>query len=96
MIVKGKEYNLDDLVKGLDLESLKFKNVSSNLMLTNLEISILEKNYIDYKTANSLKDLMIKIERVLDEDDIDPDTEDELEYVLKSIGERDYYENKHR
>jgi len=55
MIVNGKEYKLDDLVKGLDANSNFLKDVGG-IMLTEKEIDILERNFVDYKSASSLKD----------------------------------------
>lgn len=93
MIVNGKEYKIEDLVKSMDFKSNAFSN-KSRLMLTNLEIGILERNMVDYQSSSSLKDLMIKIENILDDESLDADDADDLEYVLKEISERDYYESK--
>ncbi len=93
MIVNGKEYNLEDLVKSMDFKANTFSD-NSKLMLTNLEIGILERNMIDYQTCSSLKDLMIRIEDILDDESLDADDVDDLEYVLRQISERNYYESK--
>lgn len=95
MIVNGKEYKIDDLVKAIDFNSQSFKKCGK-LMLTNREIDILERNFIDYNLATSLKDLMIKIEYVLEDEALDEDDAVELEYVLESLAERDYYENTNK
>lgn len=95
MIVNGKEYNIEDLMKSIDVSSHSFRKIGP-LMLTNEEISILERNMVDYKSANSLKDLMIKINEVLDDEYTDSDDASELEYVLETISERDYYENTNK
>lgn len=95
MIVNGKEYKIDDLVKTIDFNSQSFKKCGK-LMLTNREIDILERNFIDYNLATSLKDLMIKIEYVLEDEALDEDDAVELEYVLESLAERDYYENTNK
>jgi len=93
MIVNGKEYNLETLVKSMDFKANTFSN-KSKLMLTNMEIGILERNMVDYQTCSSLKDLMIRIEDILDDESLDADDADDLEYVLRQISERDYYESK--
>ena len=92
MIVNGKKYEIDDLIKNLDLKSNMLQK-AGDILLTGKEIDILNKNYIDYKSCKNLKDLMIKIEYVLDDEELDSDDADELEYVLEVISERDYYEN---
>lgn len=95
MIVNGKEYNLDSLLKSLDVNAHSFRKVG-NLMLTEKEISILDANFIDYENATSLKDLRIKIQAVIDDEDLDSDDIDGLDYVLDMIAERDYYENTNK
>ena len=86
MLVNGKEYDVDSLMKTIDTESNSFKKVG-NLMLTNKEIDILKRNFIEFETCSSLKDLMIRIQAVLEDCG-------ELDYVLEKISERDYYEYK--
>lgn len=93
MIVNGKEYNLEDLVKQVDFNKNSFSKISSGLMLTNSEIDILTRNSINFQNARTLKDLILIIENILDEEEIDEDDADDLEYVLREISERDYYEN---
>ncbi len=96
MILNGKEYDVNTLVKNLDTISHSFVKVG-NLMLTKREIEILKKNFIQYETANSLQDLRIKIQAVMEDDTVDEDDAYELEYVLDSISERDYYDyNSHK
>ncbi len=93
MIVNGKEYNIDELVKSLDLKNPKVQEVSTDLMLTSFEIEVLERNGIAYQNAKNLRDITFEIERIIDDEDMDPDDLDELEYVLRAISERNYYEN---
>ena len=95
MIVNGKEYNIEDLVKTIDTSKMNMVKVGS-FYLTKEEISILERNFIDYKNANSLKDLIMKIQNVFEDEELDPDDGDELDYVLDSISERDYYQNTNK
>ena len=92
MQVNGKEYNIDELIKIIDLESNQMNKIGS-FYLTNREMEILDRNFLDYRLCNSLKDLMMKIESVLEDEDIDSDDNDDLEYVLEMISERDYYQN---
>ncbi len=92
MIVNGKKYSIDDLIKSIDLKSNSMNKIG-NFYLTNREIEILDRNFIDYRTCNSLKDLMIRIQDILESESLDPDDGDDLDYVLESISERDYYQN---
>lgn len=92
MIVNGKSYDIETLLKSIDKTSHEFKSVG-NLMLTKREISILDHNFIDYQSCSTLKDLMIKIEDVLEDECIDACDAEDLDYVLEQISERNYYEN---
>lgn len=91
MIVNGKEYKIEDLVADIDFTKNSFQTVGG-MMLTNREIEILRINFIEYETCTSLKDLAIKIEEVLDDEMLDEDNLEDLEFVLDSICERSYYE----
>ena len=91
MIVKGKEYKIEDLLKTIDTSFNSFKKVG-NLMLTKNEIDVLERNHIEYKSSSSLRDLITKINFYLEDEENDPDIENEIDYILKSISERAYYE----
>lgn len=91
MILNGKEYDLNTLVKNLDVSSHSFVKVGS-IMLTKHEIAVLKRYSIPYEKANSLKDLRIKIEDVM-EGEMEDDSYD-LECVLDAICERDYYDYK--
>lgn len=95
MIVNGKEFDINKLASSIDTTSHSLKKVGT-FWLTNREIEILDRNFIDYKTCSSLKDLMFMIQNVLDDESLDPDDGDELDYVLESISERDYYQNTNK
>ena len=73
------------------IESNKLVKVNDNITLTNNQIEILDKYKIDYKTSNSIRDLMLKIE-----DYIDYNNNDELENLLDTLSERNYYENTNK
>jgi len=85
MLLNGKEYDISTLVKNLDTASNSFVKVG-NLMLTKREVNILKE------CASSLSDLRIKIEEVMKDESLDEDYSYELESVLDSITERDYYD----
>lgn len=95
MIVNGKTYNIDDLLKSIDMTSNKLETVG-NLMLTKREVEVLERNYIDFRISTNLRDLMMKIQFALEDDEYDEDDKDELESVLESISERAYYEETNK
>ena len=78
------------------LDSIKFDEnklikINNNLFLTKNQIDVLERYNIEYKSSNSLRDLMIKIEDILDYDE-----SEELENLLNTLAERNYYENTNK
>ncbi len=91
MIVNGKKYNIESLLKSIDFNNNEFEKIG-NLMLTKKEIEILNKYSIQYQSSSSLRDLMMKISFLIDEEELDTDDSNDLEYVLDSISERAYYE----
>ncbi len=82
----NKEIN--DILNNIDFENNKLIKINENLYLTNNQIDILKRYNIDYETSNSLRDLMIKIEDILDYEEDIP----ELEDLLDKLSERNYYE----
>ena len=87
---KIKNYNIDELINNI-VENNKLVKINDNLYLTNNQLDILKRYNIDYYTANSIRDLMIKIEDIIDYEDIE-----ELEILLESLNERQYYENTNK
>ena len=92
MIVNGKNFDLNELMKTFDSSSNELQNVG-NFYLTQKEIDILNRNLIDYKSCTSLKELMMNIEFAIDEEFYDGEEVDELDYLLGELSERYYYES---
>lgn len=83
---------IKNILNNLDFEYNKLIKINNNLYLTNNQISTLKKYNIDYITSNSIRDLMIKIEDILNyEEDVE-----ELEILLDTLSERQYYENTNK
>lgn len=84
--------HIKDILNEIDFENNKLIKINNNLYLTNNQINILKRYNIDYKTSNSIRDLMIKIEYILDyEEDIE-----ELDTLLIDLQTRQYYENTNK
>lgn len=90
MIVNGKEYKIEDLIESLKINETNLVG-SGNYVLTKQEVDILNYIGIDYKKYNNYKDLMFVIEDFIDNEDLEEDELDGLDYVLDQISERDYY-----
>lgn len=84
---------MDDYINKISNE-LDFNNNYhdiNGLILTDYEISVLDKYNIDYKNCIDLKSLIYYIEEILNEESFD-----DLEEISLSISERDYYENTYK
>lgn len=79
---------IKNILNNIDFDNNKLIKVNNNLYLTNNQIDILKRYNIDYETSNNLRDLMIKIEDILDYEEDIP----ELEELLDKLSERNYYE----
>ena len=90
MIVNGKEYKIEDLIESMHINESNLVG-SGNYVLTKKEVDILNFMGIDYKKYNNYKDLMFVIEDIIDNEDLDEEELDSLDYVLDQISERDYY-----
>lgn len=82
---------LQEILNNIDFENNKLIKINNNLYLTNNQIDILNRYGIEYKTANNLRDLMVKIENIIDYEDIE-----ELELLLDKLSERQYYEETNK
>ena len=83
--------DIKNILNSIDFNNNKLVKINNNLYLTNNQIELLSRYNIDYVTSNSLRDLMIKIENILDYEDIP-----ELENLLNNLSERNYYENTNK
>lgn len=79
---------IKNILNNIDFNNNKLIKINDNLYLTNNQIDILKRYKIDYETSNSLRDLMIKIENILDYEEEIP----ELVDLLDKLSERNYYE----
>lgn len=83
--------DIKNILNSIDFNNNKLVKINNNLFLTNNQIDLLSRYNIDYVTSTSLRDLMIKIENILDYEDIP-----ELENLLNNLSERNYYENTNK
>ena len=86
-----EKYNIEELLNEIDFTKNKYVKVNDKLMLTNYQISVLERFNINIKNAQSLSYIIFEAENILEDD---PD--EELEQVLNELSERNYYENTNK
>lgn len=89
MIINGKDYSVDELLENIDIEKTILKRQKNGLLLSDQNISILNKYKIEINDCMSLKMLIFKIEDVINNEEVDSD----LEELSKTLSERDYYCN---
>lgn len=82
---------LQEILNSIDFDNNKLIKINDNLYLTKNQINTLERYDINYQISNSMRDLMIKIEEILDYEEIE-----ELEILLENLTERQYYENTNK
>ena len=78
---------IKNILNNINFEDNKLIKINNNLYLTNNQIDILNRYGIEYQTSNNIRDLMLKIENIIDHEDIE-----ELELLLEKLAERQYYE----
>ena len=80
-----KEYDVDELVAGLNVEMHKDYN---GLYLTDTQAERLLKYGFDYNKYTNLKSLIFDLDNYLEENECE-----ELEDILYELSEFDYYHN---
>lgn len=86
MLINKKEVSLDDAVNFADYEKLLLKRRENNLLLSDYQVSILNRYGIDYMNFSSVKSLLFEIENILDED-----FDEELDLLSSQLSEFVYY-----
>ena len=69
---------------------IKTKN---NLLISQKDKEILKQYHIDVDQYKTLNELLYAIDNILDNEDLDSDEEDELDYIASTLQERNYYLN---
>jgi len=70
----------------------KLVKINNQIFLTNYEIDILNLYKINYNTCNNYQEILFFIEEELELND----DSNELEQILLSISERNYYQNTNK
>ena len=83
--------DINNLLKDIDFEKNKLVKINDRLSLTNYQIEVLKRNDINPENYTSLNEIIFVGEEVY-EDTLD----EELDYILSQLSERNYYENTHK
>lgn len=93
MKVNGQELNIETIVDEIDIKNNFRINRGNDIYLSNNQISILERNKIDYKKYSSLSSLIFDIEEYLN---TTLEIDDELDELLTDLSEFNYYKNTNK
>ncbi len=69
---------------------IKTKN---NLLISQKDKNTLKYYNIDVDNYKTINELLYAIDNILDNEDLDSDEEDELDYIANTLQERNYYLN---
>lgn len=86
-------YNIDEFINK-NIADNSLNNLGNDIFLSNKEIETLDKYHINYHSATSLKEIISRIEDVINEYEVDEINE--LDLISLSISERDYYQNTNK
>lgn len=93
MKINGKELNVETIVDEIDIKNNFRINRGNDIYLSNNQISILERNKIDYKKYSSLSSLIFDIEEYLNNTS---EIDEELDALLVDLSELNYYKNTNK
>ena len=86
MIINKNDVSVDEAIKFSNYQELLLKRRENNLLLSDYQISILNRNGIDYRKFADIRQLMFEIE-----DCLDNDFDEELDIVSSQLSEYIYY-----
>jgi len=86
VIVNGQNISVSDAIKATKVEESFLKRRENGILLSDYQISVLNRNNINYKNYSNLSSLLFEIEECLNEQE-----EEELEEVSRQLSEFHYY-----
>lgn len=86
MIIKNKDISLDEAIKFSNYEELLLNRRENGMLLSDYQVSILNRNGIDYRKFSKIRELLFEIENCLDDY-----YDEELDMVSSQISEYIYY-----
>lgn len=86
MTINKNEISIDEAIKFSNHDELLLKRRENNLLLSDYQVSVLNRNGINYKNFVNIKELLFEIESCLDDY-----FDDELDLVSSQLSEYIYY-----
>lgn len=86
MMINSKDISIDEAIKVANYEELLLKRRENNLLLSDYQVAVLNRNGININKFINIRDLLFEIENCLDDY-----FDDELDLVGSQISEYIYY-----
>ena len=86
MIIKNKDISLDEAIKFSNYEELLLNRRENGMLLSDYQVSVLNRNGIDYRKFTEIRELLFEIENCLDDY-----FDEELDLVGSQLSEYIYY-----
>lgn len=86
MLINKKEVSVEEAVNFANFDHLLLKRRENSLLLSDYQVSILNRNNINYQQYINVRDLLFEIEEALDND-----FDEELDLVASQLSEYVYY-----
>lgn len=83
--------SLNDAIKIVDIDNLIFKRRENNFLLNDFQISVLQRNGINYLKYYNMKDMLFDIEDILNDY-----YDDELDMISTQLAEIIYYNDTNK
>lgn len=72
------------------------KNINNKFLINDSDMEVLKKYGIDVTKSSGINELLYKISEVLNNDDLNDEEYDELDYIANTLQERNYYKNTNK
>ena len=86
MIINKNDISLKEALDFSNYKELLLSRRENGLLLSDYQVSVLNRNGIDYKKYNNVRELLFEIENYLDDD-----FDEELDLVSSQLSEFIYY-----
>ena len=86
MIIKNRDVSLDEAIKFSNYQELLLNRRENGMLLSDYQVSVLNRNGIDYRKFTEIRELLFEIENCLDDY-----FDEELDIVSSQLSEYIYY-----
>lgn len=69
----------------------ELKKYGENILINDYEINVLNKCFIDATKCKTMAEVLLLIDRYLDDAELEDEEYDEIDYVANNLSERLYY-----